>query len=251
MALTLGQLYRHAQDATDLDSFGDLVTLSEVVERAGTHLVSMRNWSWLQRQTTTIALVAGQPWAALPPDVDAIVSIDVTNSLVQSIRPTTWEQLLRLRTSHVEHTTWDFWYTVAHRLPADDGDDELEDGQEPYPIMELWPTPTVSDPTGFTIAYTSRWPSYYGSESQRIAIPQHAEALLIELVRRIARGYQEEGDGSVAQRLEGVDQSALFRAAAMADARLIQEWGALRNGAVNQGGIPPYRYNFGLVADPA
>lgn len=193
----------------------------QVANETGHILTGLREWKWTVGASTTLAFVANQNWVALPSGVHEIVSIHMTNGLTETIQVTTLEDVLDWRTSSVP-TPLHYRVAVAFG-PEDD---------RPSPRFEVFPTPSLDDATAISIFYRSGWTELTSGESVA-SIPVWLEPLYYQLLRAVARGYEEEDVEDMGSRIARVKASPIYMAAADRDTAIQSEYGQLRNGAAN------------------
>lgn len=136
----------------------------------------------------------------MPSDFGAITSIDATDSLIREIYPTTLSHLLNLRTNPIEVTTWYYWVANNHVL--------LDNGGM-APILEIWPTPSAKESGAITFFYRGTWNNI--GDGDMVPIPDFAIDYFIAIVRAFARGYEEEDQATVDQRLMALSRGELAR----------------------------------------
>jgi hypothetical protein len=106
-------------------------------------------------------------------------------------------------------------------------------GGSPAWRLELWPYPAAADPDIFLVSYDVAW-SAPSVDSAVLPIPSILEDLFISLLRAITRGYEEEEEGTVEDRVDRLRQSSTFYEATLADGLSQPDYGPIRGGAEEQ-----------------
>jgi hypothetical protein len=78
------------------------------------------------------------------------------------------------------------------------------------------------------------------------------EALYVQIVRAVARGYERESEAGVDARLNEIMQGSIYKAARERDKTMTQHIGALTGGATQTARMGyDHLWNFGSVAGPS
>lgn len=220
MAISVKALGNHIRLA-----LGDLprhLSVTEIVNDAGRVLEAAHTWEWLSRRSTTISTVADQPYVDAPSDFRSIIEMYPTNSLTNQVQWTTLHEILRLRSTVVGSYTG-YWAAANHRAVAN---------AAPQLIFELWPTPNTSAADYFTIMYQGKW-TEVSSDNDWAAIPDYMNPLFADLVRRVARAWEEEDTAGLMERVESLKQSSLWVTAMQTDGLNQPTLGTTKGGAAS------------------
>jgi len=150
-------------------------------------------------------------------------SISATDAVINGLRWTTPEDLLRKRTSQVDvSSSWNYYGFVNYV------------GKPPRPALEVWPTTTENDPKAFTMFYREGWVPGT-SDLDVLPIPPYMRTCLFRLCRIFALGYEEgdeAGKKSIDMLLFEFSESPILKEAMMRDGIIQPTMGPLRGGAV-------------------
>lgn len=208
----------------------------EVINDAGEWLVACQPWKWLQRGSTTMNFVADQAYLDLPTDLQTIMAVELTSSLISMMHLTSFDELLRLRTSSISPTLG-YWGAVTY--PSQTSPAAPPGG----PRLELYPTPAENETGAVTIFYRAGWTSVKaGSDHARINIPDFMEPLFKQVLRAFGRGYEMEDEASMDRRLAEIQVGPLYRAAVRRDGNIQLNYGEMQGGAVQM--VTPYANNW-------
>jgi hypothetical protein len=193
--------------------------------------------------TTNIVKVEGTPFVdaqtniagelhldscRLPPDFGDIVTIESTQSLVNSIQLTSLDHLNLMRTNQIQVAGWNYYGAIVW------GKSDIStaiDGGIPTARLEVWPSQTVDDHDAFTMIYRAKWEDV-SSDDDFLSIPPFMELMYLQILRALATGYEEDTLASVTQRLAEVRVGPEFEACRNFDQRTQETLGPLRGGAV-------------------
>lgn len=181
---------------------------------------------------------------ALPSDFREIIAINTTSGLLKGVQLTTFEDLLSKRAANF--TSAGFHYGAISQ-PTDT--DLTVDGA-PVARLELWPQPSANETASLTIMYRATW-KRITKDTHRLRLPVYCESLYLQVLRAFARGYEEEDEGTMSQRLMEVMTGPLFGSAVDRDASIQSDYGPLMYGAAER-----YHYgnplsNFNPVSEPS
>ena len=181
---------------------------------------------------------------ALPSDFREIIAINTTSGLLKGVQLTTFEDLLSKRAANF--TSAGFHYGAIVQ-PTDT--DLTADGA-PVARLEIWPQPSANETASLTIMYRATW-KRITQDTHRLRLPVYCESLYLQVLRAFARGYEEEDEISMSQRLMEVMTGPLFGSAVDRDASIQSDYGPLMYGAAER-----YHYgnplsNFNPVSEPS
>ena len=180
---------------------------------------------------------------ALPSDFGSIQALDMSNSLVRAMRPTTKAHLLELRSHGISLASWTFHYALSFRAATGSV------GGAPVPILEIYPAPNADDPEGFTLYYRAKW-RRASTDSDFVDVPEYAEPLFKQIVRAFTRGYEEEDVATMSQRLHEIENSPLYINAMRMDGHIMPDFGPIQNGAAETSLFEPSFLLPSQVAPP-
>lgn len=237
-ALDLSRLIRHTIGD---DSPSEVPTI-QIINEAGSMLVNMHRWRWLERPAVSLDTTATQEWIALPTDFGEIISLMPASSLLGSVTPASMSQIDNMRAAAIATPTGSFWYAVEFLGSAAQN--------PPTPRLAIWPTPTTSTVGALILRYRAGW-TLLGGDSDVAVVPGFCEGLLRQCVVICARGYLEEDEMTLAERFEVLAGSALYHMARQRDGMTQQNVGPMQGGAVADMGPTTQLYNpDARVADP-
>ena len=177
---------------------------------------------------------------SLPSDFRELIAINTTSGLLKGVELTGYQDLISKRATNF--TAVGFHYgAINHAIPTTGGD--------PVPRLEIWPTPTTNDDNSLTMIYRAGWTAV-NSDVIKLRLPTYCDALFLEVLTAFARGYEEEDDGSISDRLISVVSGPLMAAAVDRDASIQPEYGPVLNGQVTQGGYTGFA-NFNAISGPS
>ena len=225
MTLTAATAQQHLEHA--LAGASELEALS-ILNQAGRYLVSMRNWRWLRGGAATLGTVSGQSYVELPEDCKAVKAIEQTNSLSGAFEFIGLQDFLNYKTSSITTSPISYWGTIVwgRDTYANAG---TEKPGAPAKRIELFPTPTSTAASAFTIYYDRGWVELT-EDNQAVTIPAFLEALYLALCRAFALGYEEEASGTVDMRLAATTGGPLYAMAMREDIAAQPNIGHLQNG---------------------
>ncbi len=244
MVLSVAQGVSHIRHALGGDLDEELGGSLMVLNHAGYHLVNMCTWKWLERAPVTLGTVGSQSYVDLPSDFGEAIAIDATEGLVSTIRFTTFQHLLEMRTNQVNITNFEYYGAIVWNA------DTSAAGGSPTARIEIWPTPVTTDSDEFTFFYRAGW-VYLTEDTQYIAIPAFMEPLYIQLVRAYALGYEEEDQASMMKRVDAIYASSVYRIAMEQDARIQSNYGQLMGGAASNTVYGVNKFARSVVSGPS
>jgi hypothetical protein len=213
MALTLETLKAEVTNAIGGEPASPH-TSTVIVNRAGTHLHTMHEWRFNNREPWTLTMTANDPRVPLPPDLGRIISIYTNGS--QFIQLTGIPELARqaLNETVSSSSLSSFYGSVIY--PGNEGTE---------PHIYVTPTPTSNDSDVAQLWYRAGWVPLV-EDTDTAAVPAQVELLLVDLVREVAKGYDED---NLKQRLQAVSQSLLYKETRRWDGQLMPQ-GTLSGG---------------------
>ena len=202
MTLTLGSCGSFVRLTLGGESSAEL-PLSFIVNESGKHLYRMARWRFNVR-SSTLDLVASQSYIDLPADFSEIMGlVPVTGNYVGA-QGTTFDELLALRNPSMTSNNGFGYYAISYRT----GDGVAR--------MEISHTPTAAVSGAYNIFYRAGWTDLT-EDTDRIPIPSWAELLFTRIVQAVARGFEEEDQGSLDARLMEIQAGPVFRSALSED----------------------------------
>lgn len=241
MVLDIGRAYAHVGHVL----FGNVpsgVSKLRLVNEAGSHLVQMHRWWFLERPPATIALVDGQVEYTLASDYGEWVASEATNSLVNSLSLVSPQHLINLETNQIEVTQWGYYGAIFYK--------QTVAGRAPVPVLRVWPTPSTDQADSFTYVYRAKWVDMDEDSNQYAQIPPFAETLYLQILGAFAQGYVKENEGSLDERLELIRRGPVFRSAVITDGQQQHTLGPLVNGAIQNLGSGYSRVSRTIVPGP-
>jgi len=206
---------RHALGGGDLDPSLDALG---VVNQAGEYLYSMHPWAFTRRRSALVDTVADQDYVDLPTDFRSIIAITQTDGTLYDIQLVSLEEVQRARTSQANiGSSWNYLGAITWA------------GAPPVPILELWPTPSTSTTGIFTCTYKKGWPRVT-NDSDALDFPEFMDALYIQIVRAMAKGYELDGAEPREVLLARITMGPEMRAAKERDAAVQWNRGRIRGG---------------------
>ena len=228
--------------------------LAEAVNQAGTYMFS-RQWRFRERASRPVGTVAAQEWAALPDNVEEIISLVATVGYGARVELVSPEQIELLRQSISPTIFGSVLYAALVRPWAQSNGTTPIPAGDPFPAvrLDLYPTPQATVPNAMTIRYRAGWEPVSGDQNAmtpdtfEIAVPPYAEALLIAYCRAFATSYEDEG---LSARLVEIDNGPIWNAAATKDGLIQRDYGRLNTEVVRPFVHGPSRYRRGYVPFP-
>lgn len=217
------------------------LSLRDVVNRAGSLFVGLHPWQWLRRRSAQLDLVQGVSYVVLPTDFAGLTAIQYTRGLLNSFEPASLPAILAARhNARVPQNPT--WFNFSWLAPV---------SGVMTPILELSIVPAANDVGAITIFYEAGWkPITNDQDFVTVAPVPGMEALFLEVLRAVARGYEEEDDGSMSVRIAEIKAGPIFIAAARADGRIMPPMQIEGGGALQDAWSDSYFESDTLVADP-
>lgn len=194
-----------------------------LLNSAGRQMESMRDWNYLRSNTASLSLVADQDYVDLPTGTKAIRAIETPNSLTSGISLVSLADVLQRRTANAGSS---LFYLASLVFVSDTNG-------IPRPKLALWPTPTASG-DGFRVFYDREWTDL-DSDEGFIPVPPYMENLYIQVVRAFSRGWIEEDEGALDQRLALIQGGPVYAAARYADEAIQTTFGVASGGVGDVG----------------
>lgn len=242
MALTLANLRAMAQHILG-GAPGTIVTSATatgnlMVNEAGRRLAMSHTWKWLERNPTTLDLTSGQAYIALPTDFAHLIACEAAPSLGRCLNLTTFGGLAEMRARLIT-TTGAYFAAIVQPTQA------AANSAPGAPRLELWPTPGANVTAAFAIWYRAKW-TELSSDTDVANVPLWIEPLLCQMVRAVAKGYEEE---DIDDRIDRVLGGGTFAQAIEHDGQIQPDYGPIEGGAVGSSmtylGVP-----FDTIPDP-
>lgn len=187
----------------------------DLLNMAGEQLVNMRAWNWTRRAPQFLGHVADQEYVTLPIDCAAIRKIEPTSATGDWVTLTNMPEVLRLRAQGGSGTGP--WYAAMTYA-----------GVPAAPRLELYPTPTATEPEVWTLWYSGGWRTLL-TEEDVLPFPVWMKPVYDLLVRAVTRGLEEEDEGTMSARIAEVQAGPVYVAAVKRDSRLSVDLGPLRS----------------------
>ena len=180
----------------------------------------------------------------LPSDFREIIAINTTSGLLKGVELTTFGDLLSKRAA--SFTSSGYHYGAISQ-PTDI--DLTADGA-PVARLEIWPQPSANETAAITIMYRAGW-KRITKDTHRLRLPVYCESLYIQFLRAFARGYEEEDEFTVSQRLTEIMSGPLFGAAVDRDASIQSDYGPSLHGATESNNYGSPFANFDTIPGPS
>jgi len=200
------------------DSPSAEIDVKDIINEAGQHLYSMRQWTFRERPPADLAFIEDQPWVRLPADFGELVAfaLDGTSSDFQFQTP---QVIADLRSESVSLSSHRYWGSIVYPGVMTQG------GDFEGPRIELYPTPGDENSV-LRVWYLADWPDIQLNDDPA-PIPPYAVTLLTEIARAIAFGYEEPEEGGVADRLSRIELSPFFQVVLRRDSMTQSDYGHL------------------------
>lgn len=224
MTILVSDILNQIRHAVGAGGLSEEISEVDILNEAGTYLCSMHAWNWLDEASATLDLVAGQDYCTLPLGIREVISIALTGSITDGFRWVTLAELDQIRNG--QPVDWKYAGVIEWVQPAAGG--------EAIPRLAISPAPTASAAGAFTIRFKSDWVDV-GRDSDpdttALVIPKWLRPLLVRLARIFVKAWEEEEEGSIEQRLEGLDASRFLDVLKERDGAMQPELGQLTGGA--------------------
>ena len=222
MSLTFANLINEWNHAAGSEESSAGVSAVEGINQALTHLSYLHQWEGMVRSAIPLATVAGQSYVDLPADCLEVISIQFPSSYLQAVKIIGQAGLQVARTVNQHPASYSSTYfgAYSYRVGATGS----------VPVLDTYPDQASTAADTFRITYRARLVLIgTGSDTDTgyINIPPYLEALARRVVRIFAKAIEEEDDGSLEARLEGLAQSSFMYQAKAADGYLSPVTGPL------------------------
>lgn len=201
-------------------------TAMRLVNEAGRHVCNMHAWNFLKRPKTSLASVAGQAYIELPADFGSILAIEIEGGFTHNWKRTDAATFLRLESGVWDESGWAYWSILENAASTD--------GTAPGPRLAIWPAPTTANASFAALRYRAKWADLT-DDGDTVQLPDFAETLFLQTVRAFARGYEEDEDVTLDERLAVTLAGPIYRAARKQDADSQWYVGTLKGGAGDAG----------------
>lgn len=179
----------------------------------------------------------------LPSDFGAELRMVTTGGLTQHIALTSQERLIQARSRSPSPPLGVYWAAIFT------APDLTSAGGAPTHRLELYPEGTAVDYDFLTCSYRIAW-AELTEDAKIISIPAYVEPLFTQLIRAVVKGYEEEEEGGVEDRINALAQSVTFFNAITEDGLLQPDLGELAGGNEQFYGQEWWPYPTEYVADP-
>lgn len=198
MSITVDRAVRAIRNELGADLSGGLTGL-EIAEQAFAHLLALKEgWIWAQK-IGSLDTVAGSKLVDLPADFGSLLPFSMQDRRMRILPDAQWSVM------NAEHQSLYPHCPFARIL-----DDENQ--------LEFLDAFTKTEEGKFFIAYELRSVELE-DESQSLPLPRYMHVLYLQLVRDLARGWDESDDNDVASLLDRTRRSTIYDAALNADIR--------------------------------
>lgn len=173
---------------------------------------------------TDIAATLELPSVKLPDDFAEIMALKPSESMVGTLNPITYEELIDLRAVQTTRTSPSEFYAITLY------------GNPPVNRLEIFPTPTSDVSNAYMLIYRAAWtfPADDDDDGETVPIEDTMEPLFLRALRAFARGYQEEDAASMSVRLAEIVGGVEWLSAVQADSSRRPSLGRLSGGAASK-----------------
>lgn len=206
----------------------------ELVNDAGRYMVSMAEWTFLNRPAAAGNFVANQAYVALPADFGDLLAVEVPNALQTTVEISTLAAIEYLRGSPLNDP---FRYVVAIEYPTQTSDE----ASSADPRLAIWPTPGTSATNALRILYRAGWTAIE-VEDKVPNIPLDVEPLLVQIVRAFGRAVSR--NMVLDDLLAKIRAGDIFRSLVASYGKVQPTMGFITGGAAQVGrhnSLSPYR----------
>lgn len=168
---------------------------------------------------------------ALPSDFKKFMAVQGSDVAVNQLEMVDWQDLLDLRSGSTSQTSGRYfgsikWVGSPTTLQF-----------APKPRLEIWPSVATSQSSAFNLSYYADWGGLPTGDTSVLPLPRTfaIEHLYMQIVRAMARGYDEEDQASMQRRLAEVVGGPEMAAAIQADGTQQVNLGKMRGGAATLG----------------
>lgn len=192
-----------------------------VANEAGEWLTSRRPWQWLQRSPVNLALTAGQDFVTLPTDFGRHIAVVGRGTNAYSIRRGDMSEVAAAR-ADIQGAPRTFVYCYGYSGPS-------VAGPKPDVRMFIGPVPTATIANAFVLTYAAGWKPLVGG-GDHVLVPSWMIPLYVRAVCMYVGGLEREIEGTLEDRLDRLEASTLFEAAADRDDTTEEDLGPMRGG---------------------
>ena len=203
-----------------------------IANQAGAWLYDAHDWRFKMRPPASQNIVSAQTWIALPTDFGEMVGQPHAVSPYSFyVRMTTMADIAHLRRIGTANGVG-FYAAISYL--------GVSAGAPPTPRLEIWPPQETSITGGLQVPYKAAWTNLTDDDSV-VAVPPYAEALYLAAARAFAKGYEDEEQGTIDDRLGAIREGLLWRACELRNAGEQTDYGIGDNGpASDEEGQPPH-----------
>jgi hypothetical protein len=178
-----------------------------IVNDAIEHIAAMHPWEWLQTGETVLDITGGQDYVELPADFGTLIALEHSEGWARRMIPTTWTELLRMRTDTIEDWSWSYWY-VINIGNVEEGE---EDAGLSLPTLNLYPTPSADATDAIRLVYR-RFLRRLVADTDRPQWPAYMDRPLSLLARSMASvDYDDDPDSAYTVEFTSLIQDAISR----------------------------------------
>jgi hypothetical protein len=228
---------RHALHGSPAAELSETMLLN----MAGQHLISMRRWSWCDREPTPVDLVANQPFVTMPDGCAEIVGAVPNGNL----------NMRELRGIDMTPAGLVFWLAPTFTNPGDPGS---LTGRGQQLALQVYPVPTSTSPGAILVEWRAGWIEVKSDASEQQILPLPADGscdtLYLTLLRAFAKGFEEDNTRRLEVELEAIERGGVFNAAVRLDGRRASYRGQLRNGLLDVANRGRFRGPLQYLSEP-
>ncbi len=155
------------------------VSPGDIVNDALEHLATLHEWQWCSTNQQELGIVAQQKYVTLPEDFGAVIAVEHDQGWASHFTPVSWEILLWMRQHPITEWTGGYFYTV------NTGNVTVDSAGLSAPTMELFPTPSETDPDAVQLVYR-RFLRPLVADTDVPMIPRYMDRPLSLLARSMA-----------------------------------------------------------------
>ena len=239
-AQTLVEYRNHVQHATGGGALSSQLAQDQIINEAGRYLVSMHHWKWLEMTPATLTFTISTAYVSMPADfksLDAIWPDDAINSSFELVTP---REIARMREYEITATAA-YYGTLVYPTQA------AVTAHQTVPRLELYPTPSATTSGALHLWYTRGW-TVIDDATDVPNFPPYLETLFTQIVRAFAKGYEEDDQGTLDDRLVSIAGGPIFAAAVSQDGMTQNEYGEIGGGWLESSPMP---LTFDAVNNPS
>jgi hypothetical protein len=243
--LTLSYTHANGDNVSITSGTGATVRDYTIASSTSTTLVLSESiGSGADGQTDIAGTINAGRAIVLPSDFgQGLTGYVTTQGLTQHIMLTSQQLLVQARTRQPAPPLGVYWASIftAPDLSATGG--------APTYRLEIYPDATAVHADFITVSYRIAWTDLT-EDAKIISIPPWIEPLFTSIVRRVTRGYEEEEQGTVDQRIDELRVSSTFSDLVAYDGLIQPNYGELGQGDEQWYGQDWWPYPTQYVADP-